>query len=85
MPADILPEDCGLIVADPFGAAIIRDARHHPLAGARRKAVTLRFAHSAASALHAWPIPARFRTVGSRSINAARAWPGCAAACGGAC
>jgi hypothetical protein len=57
MPADILPEDCGLIVADSFGAAIIRDACHHPLAGARRKAVTLRFAHSAASALHALADP----------------------------
>ncbi len=33
MPVEILPEDCGLIVADSFGAAIIRDACHHPLAG----------------------------------------------------
>ena len=30
MPADILPEDCGLIVADSFGAAIIRDASTIP-------------------------------------------------------
>ena len=52
MPVEILPEDCGLIVADSFGAAIIRDACHHPLPGARRKAVTLRFAHSAALTLH---------------------------------
>lgn len=52
MPVEILPEDCGLIVADSFGAAILRDASHHPLAGARRKAVTLRFAQSAAFALH---------------------------------
>ena len=52
MPVEILPEDCGLIVADMFGAAIMRDACHHALAGARRKAVTLRFAHAAASALH---------------------------------
>lgn len=52
MPVDILPEDCGLIVADAFGAAILRDANHHALTGARRKAVTLRFAHVAASTLH---------------------------------
>jgi hypothetical protein len=39
-------------VADAFGAAILREAPPHPLAGARRKAVTLRFAHAAAGLLH---------------------------------
>src|SRR5918911_407731 len=39
VPFDILPEDRGLILADSFGAAIMREARHHALAGARRKAV----------------------------------------------
>jgi hypothetical protein len=57
VPFDILPEDRGLIVADSFGAAILRQAAHHPLAGARRKAVTLRFAQAAASALHALADP----------------------------
>jgi hypothetical protein len=57
VPFDILPEDRGLIVADSFGAAILREAVHHPLAGARRKAVTLRFAHAAASLLHALADP----------------------------
>lgn len=52
MPQDVLPECCGLIVADSFGAAVIRDAPCHPLAGARRKAVTLRFARGAAALLH---------------------------------
>jgi hypothetical protein len=52
MPFHILPEDRGLIVADSFGAAIMREASCHPLAGARRKAVTLRFAQAAAFALH---------------------------------
>ena len=52
MPLDILPESAGLIVADAFGAAILRDAPAHGLAGARRKAVTLRFARAAASTLH---------------------------------
>ncbi|MCF8880977.1 MmcB family DNA repair protein [Hyphobacterium sp. SN044] len=50
-PRDILPEDAGLIVADGFGAAILRESPHHPLAGARRKAVTLRFARCAAERL----------------------------------
>lgn len=50
-PREVLPVDAGLIVADGFGAAILREAPHHPLAGARRKAVTLRFARCAAERL----------------------------------
>jgi hypothetical protein len=57
VPLHILPEDRGLIVADSFGAAILRDARRHSLAGARRKAVTLRFAHAAAALLHSLADP----------------------------
>jgi hypothetical protein len=57
VPLDILPEDRGLIIADSFGAAILREARHQALAGARRKAVMLRFAHAAAGALHALADP----------------------------
>ncbi len=53
----ILPETTGLILADSFGAAIMRDAPVHPLAGARRKAVTLRFAHLAATTLHSLADP----------------------------
>ena len=52
MPLDILPDDRGLILADSFGAAILREAPGHPLVGARRKAVTLRFARAAAGLLH---------------------------------
>ena len=51
-PIDILPPDAGLVLADPFGAAVMREAPEHRLAGSRRKAVTLRFAHAAASQLH---------------------------------
>lgn len=47
-PLDILPADQGLIVADRFGAAIVREAPHSPLAAARRKALTIRFARAAA-------------------------------------
>jgi hypothetical protein len=57
VPFGILPEDRGLILADSFGAAIVRDSPHHTLAGARRKAVTLRFARAAASLLHALADP----------------------------
>jgi len=52
VPLEILPESAGLIVADSFGAAILREAPGHPLVGARRKAVTLRFARAAAGLLH---------------------------------
>jgi len=47
-PTDILPADHGLIVADRFGAAIVRDAAHAPIAAARRKALLIRFARAAA-------------------------------------
>lgn len=51
-PDHILPGDAGLILADGFGAALVRDAPEHRLAGARRKAMMLRFAHAAAHTLH---------------------------------
>jgi hypothetical protein len=57
-PTGILPDDAGLIVADPFGAAMVRPAPEHKLAGARRKAVTLRFAHTAATRHHKLADPA---------------------------
>jgi hypothetical protein len=43
-PRGLIPGDCGLIVADGFGAAVLREAPAAPLAPARRKAMTLRFA-----------------------------------------
>jgi hypothetical protein len=48
-PQTLIPEDCGLIVADPFGALVLREGVVLPLAAARRKALTLRFARVAAS------------------------------------
>ena len=51
-PHEILPQDAGLVLADGFGAAVVRGAPTHRLAGARRKAVMLRFAHAAAGRLH---------------------------------
>jgi len=43
-PQDILPDQPGLIVADGFGGAVVREAPATPLAPARRKALTLAFA-----------------------------------------
>jgi len=42
------PEHCGLIVADRYDAAVVRDACARTLSPARRKAETLRFARRAA-------------------------------------
>jgi len=47
-PQEILPPEPGLIVADGFGGAVIREAETLLLAGARRKALTLAFARLAA-------------------------------------
>ena len=47
-PRDVLPIGPGLIIADGFGGAVTRDAPNLPLAPARRKALTLIFARSAA-------------------------------------
>ena len=50
-PAELIPEECGLIQADGFGAAILREAREEKLGAARRRAVQLRFARLAAARL----------------------------------
>ena len=52
-PRDVLPPDTGLILADRYGAEIIREAPVARLPAARRKAMTLRFARSAAFSLQA--------------------------------
>lgn len=51
-PSGVLPADVGLIVADGFGAALVREPPEQRMASARRKAVTLRFAHTAANRHH---------------------------------
>lgn len=52
-PREVLPPDTGLIIADRYGGDIVRAAPEHKLAGARRKAVTLRLVHTAAHRLQA--------------------------------
>lgn len=47
-PRHILPDGPGLIVADVFDGAVVRDAPVNTLAGARRKALTIAFARLAA-------------------------------------
>ena len=52
VPTAIFPEDAGLILADQFGAELLREAPEHRLAGATRKAMLVRFAQAAAHRLH---------------------------------
>lgn len=47
-PQEILPEEPGLLVCDGFGGAVLREAPVAPLAGARRKALTIAFGRLAA-------------------------------------
>lgn len=50
-PQEVLPEGTGLIIADRYGAGLVREPPLHALGAARRKALTLRFARVAASRL----------------------------------
>ena len=50
-PQVLIPEECGLMVADAFGAAVLRESGTAPLSSARRRALTLRFGRIAATRL----------------------------------
>jgi hypothetical protein len=50
-PAELLPQETGLIVGDDFDAEIQRWPESLPMAAARRKALTRRFARTAADRL----------------------------------
>lgn len=51
-PVELIPESCGLMVADAYEASILRAAPEQPLNAARRRSVLLRFATAAAGRLH---------------------------------
>ena len=52
MDPAIMPDEAGLIIADSWGAEIMRHPEPLPLHASRRKAVTLAFARAAALRLH---------------------------------
>lgn len=56
-PTDILPAEAGLIIADPYDADVQRWPQATPLAAARRRALTLAFARTAAGRLGAFVDP----------------------------
>ena len=53
-----MPPDAGLIMADPYGAEILREPTPQRLAPATRRAMMLRFAQAAADRLHRLADPA---------------------------
>jgi hypothetical protein len=57
VPLDIFPTDAGLILADSYGAELVREAPEHRLHAATRKSVTLAFARAAAGRLQALSDP----------------------------
>jgi hypothetical protein len=63
VPDHVMPPDAGLILADAYAAAIVRDPCEHRLPAATRKALWLRFAHCCAMRLHGLVDP----QAGSRS------------------
>jgi hypothetical protein len=48
VPLEIFPADTGLILADGYGAELVREAPEHRIHAATRKSVTLSFARAAA-------------------------------------
>jgi hypothetical protein len=57
-PAELMPVEAGVIVADPYGAEILREAQIRRMAPASRRALLLRFAQAAADRLHRLADPA---------------------------
>ena len=56
-PLEMLPERCGVILADGFGASVLREPPEGTLNAARRKALMLRFARTSAARLHKYIDP----------------------------
>jgi hypothetical protein len=57
VPCEIFPADCGMIVADGFGASIVCEAPQHRLHPATRKCMLLAFGRAAALRLSALADP----------------------------
>jgi hypothetical protein len=57
VPRDIFPTDAGLIVADAYGAELVREAPEHRMHAATRRSMMLCFARAAARRLQALADP----------------------------
>jgi hypothetical protein len=58
-PQELIPESCGLIVADAYGAVVLRDSVEDRLNGSRRRMLLLRYAEVAGRRLMSLLDPAR--------------------------
>src|SRR4026207_169754 len=58
-PCDVIPEEAGLILADRYGAELVREGMVERLSAARRKAIMLCFARAAALRLQLHLDPGR--------------------------
>jgi hypothetical protein len=58
-PVTVLPAEVGIIVADAYQGAVVRPSPMAPMKPARRKALTLRFARTAAARLQGLLDPRR--------------------------
>ncbi len=56
-PRRLIPESCGLLVADGFGAELLREPEHGRVNPARRKSLVTRFARTAGLRLQALADP----------------------------
>ena len=56
-PRELLPRECGLMVADAYEALILVPSEARPVNGSRRRALILRFARAAAQRLNAYTDP----------------------------
>lgn len=57
VPQEIFPEDAGLIIADSFGAHLVREAPEHRLHASTRKSMLTLFARTASRRLQALADP----------------------------
>jgi len=51
-PVEMIPDECGLFIADAFGAAAVRESPLRKIAGARRNSLARRAASTAFQRLH---------------------------------
>jgi hypothetical protein len=50
-PREIIPSDAGVIIADAYGAELVRESAYHPLLAARRKALLIRLGRTSSDRL----------------------------------
>lgn len=68
-PLELLPDDTGLILADPYDAEILRHGPETPLAAPTRKKLIQKFARNAADRLRVFTDPGPAQLLAARSSD----------------